>query len=159
LWKCDVLSEELIGTFEGENYIVKTYKVALEFDKPKLEELIHNSKEYFDFLKREFGSAGEEKVNEIIEEWKKWLDSIEGNKVVVNITAVRVELKEVSSSHGSIQFYHSLVKLTQPTPFPTDPVNLVFYGPAGSAWDVQYDMKNWLDYKWTDTAGRICMHT
>lgn len=32
----------------------------------------------------------------------------------------------------------------------TDPVNLVFGGPQGSDWDVNYDLKNWTTLRWHD---------
>ncbi|MDD2665996.1 MAG: hypothetical protein PHD13_00580 [Methanocellales archaeon] len=33
-----------------------------------------------------------------------------------------------------------------------DPINLIFYN-TGSAWDIQYDMQNWIDNTWDGATG------
>ncbi len=154
-WRGEVISKELVKVWEGEIHIVEVYKVRVRIAKPKLEELIENEKEYFDWLIKTLGKAGEEIVQRRIEGWKKWLESIKGDYFEIESFSVKVKLKGT----GTIDFWNALYFLDEyGNLYPMDPVNLVFYGPAGSAWDVQYDMKNWLTYKWVDTTG-ITLYT
>lgn len=54
---------------------------------------------------------------------------------------------EVPMAHlgtGSIQ----LSQYTYGDGSPTDPMNVIFVGPAGSDWDVNYDLKNWTTVRW-----------
>jgi len=146
-WKGELVSERLVNTFEGDGYIVKVYEVTFRMEKPKLEELIHNSKEYFDSLIKTYGDEGKAIVGRIIEDWKAWLDSIKGETYEVKAEVARISLKD----EGTISFDVNLYKWWFGWQV-SDPVNLVFYGPAGSAWDVDYDMRNWLTNKWGDAG-------
>ncbi|MGB9806140.1 MAG: hypothetical protein ACPLRT_05190 [Thermoproteota archaeon] len=147
-WKAEVVSERLIKTFEGENYVVEFYEVTFRIQKPKLEELIGSNKEYFDFLIKNLGERGREIVKETISKWEKWISS--GNSTY----EIKTKTVKVSSKlNGSIKFDSNIYNIVSYGYYPSDPVNLVFYGPAGSAQNVQYDMKYWLNNKWNDTLG------
>ena len=41
---------------------------------------------------------------------------------------------------------------------PADPVSVVFFG-FGSAFDVEYDLRNWASEEWQDSDGRLCRDT
>jgi len=148
-WKAEVVSKKLVKTFEGENYVVEIYEVTFRVPKPKLEELISSNKEYFDFLIKNLGEKGRAIVEETISKWEKWLSTIKGDTYEIKTKIVKVSPKH----NGSIKFDSTLYNILSYGYYPSDPVNLVFYGPAGSAWDVQYDMKYWLSNKWSDTLG------
>jgi len=148
-WKAEVVSEKLIKTFEDENYVVRIYEVTFRVQKPKLEELVSSNKEYFDFLIKNLGEKGREIVEETILKWEKWLNTIKNDTYEIKTKTVKVSPK----SSGSIKFDYNLYSILSYGYYPSDPVNLIFYGPAGSAWNVSYDMKYWLSNKWSDTSG------
>jgi hypothetical protein len=147
-WKGRVVSERTVRVFEGENYMVIIRELTIRVKKPTLQQLVENSREHFDFLVKTFGERGRRVVNQTIENWRKWLETV-GDEYEMNITVAHIRPK---ADHGSINFVVNLYKWWFGWRV-SDPVNLVFYGPAGSAWDVQYDMKNWLTHKWSDTSG------
>jgi hypothetical protein len=68
---------------------------------------------------------------------------------------IELEVNVVKTGFGSITYGNELYKTlacidTVPVSA-SDPVNLIFYN-VGSAWDVQYDMQNWLTYQWSGDA-------
>jgi hypothetical protein len=136
-----VLSEELVNYTVSYSHETKLYKVVTIMEKPKLEQLIENSRDWFDFLKSKFGEAGKQKVEEQVKRWRDWLNS--RPEVIIE------EVSRIVAVDNSIQFNNALFE--SPNFNPEDPINLIFWA-HGSASDVNYDMQNWLTNKWGGNA-------
>jgi len=147
-WGAKDIVIQSTGTWEDEKIRTEFYDAKFLIKKPKLEELIFNGKEYFRFLEENFGEKGRLMVKETIKSWKEWLDS-QGETIEINGSIVTLKLKNPNAN--TIAFDKYLYKWWFGWQ-KSDPVNLIFYK-EGSAWDVQYDMKNWIDNKWNDTSG------
>jgi hypothetical protein len=120
--------------------------------KPKLSDLIENSKDYFNFLENTYGESGRRMVEAKIKEWEELLGKMP-DRLIYNAKVPIVKLSRSEASHSTIQYTPAL--FSQPYNswnYATDPINLVFWE-EGSAWDVQYDMKNWILHKWRDGWG------
>lgn len=121
---------------------------TVKIKKPSMEELLDVNEEYFNFLRKNLGEKGEELVNQAIKNWaediKKSPDEIE------------VKLKLVKVGEKCITFWpYQDVQFIWDNPATVeedDPINLIFYN-TGSAWDVQYDMENWIDNTWDGASG------
>lgn len=123
-------------------------EVSVKVEKPSMEELLEVNEEYFNFLRKNFGEKGEELVDQTIESWDEDLERAPDE--------VEVKLKLVKVGEGCIAFWpYQDVQFLDDNPLTVeedDPINLIFYN-VGSAWDVQYDMENWIDNTWDGASG------
>jgi hypothetical protein len=121
---------------------------TVKVKKPSMEELLDVNKEYFNFLRKNLGEKGEEMVNQAINNWAEYLEKAPDE--------IEVKLKLVKVGEKCITFWpYQDVQFALDNPLTVeedDPINLIFYN-TGSAWDVQYDMKNWIDNTWADASG------
>jgi len=87
------------------------------------------------------GEKGEELVNQAIKNWAEELEETPDE--------IEVKLKLVKVGEKCITFW-AYQDVIAPG-VEDDPINLIFYN-TGSAWDVQYDMENWIDNTWDGGA-------
>ena len=122
----------------------KTIEKSVSVKKPSLNELRKDNAEHIKFLRKNLKPNEAEKV---IGNYFRYL----AKKIekIPDIATVKVKLVQVGTNTITFWAYTNDV---QSFSDPVDPINLIFYG-VGSAWDVQYDMKNWLDYTWEDATG------
>ncbi|MEM1548219.1 MAG: hypothetical protein QXN75_03705 [Thermoproteota archaeon] len=151
-----IIDSKLVEYREEGPYIIETYAQVVEMGKPRLSDLIENSKDYFNFIESTYGESGRRMIKAKIKEWEEFLENLP-DQLIYNVEVPIVKLSRVNNSHTTIQYSPAL--FSQPYnswDYATDPVNLVFWE-RGSAWDVQYDiqydMKNWIPHKWRNAWG------
>jgi hypothetical protein len=129
---------------KGKILPTKTVEKNVTVKKPSLDELRKDNAEHIKFLRKNL--KPNEAGNVIGTYFRHLAEKIEKQP---DIATVKVKLVQVGENTITFWAYtNDAPSFTDPV----DPINLIFYG-VGSAWDVQYDMKNWLDYTWEDATG------
>lgn len=116
----------------------------VRIEKQSLDELKKDNMEHIKFLRKNLEPEVAQKIIDSYfalraEELEKLREGEE----------IKVKLIEIGSNSPLLWPYTSY---TNGSFQKADPINLIFYN-TGSAWDVQYDMRYWLDNTWGDASG------
>ncbi|KCZ71776.1 hypothetical protein ANME2D_01831 [Candidatus Methanoperedens nitroreducens] len=111
-------------------------------EKQTRDDLEKDNKEHIDFLKKNLGPETAKKIAD-----RYFTDRVEELKKLPK--EVKIQLIELGNNSPQLWPYTSE---TNGSFIKQDPINLIFYR-TGSAWDVQYDMQNWLTNEWEGASG------
>lgn len=95
---------------------------------------------YFEQLERNGGSKVVQRMREEYEKQKRDIEALPDGLISLDIPSV--EIGQHSISFSNFTYSGSQRK---------DPINVVFYR-VGTAWDVDYDMRNWTRLRWQETG-------
>ncbi len=140
----DITSNGIVSQDKEKIMPSRVIEKIVRIEKQSLDELKRDNMEHVKFLRKNLEPEVAQKIiNSYFalraEELEKLHDGEE----------IKVKLIEIGSNSPLLWPYTSY---TNGSFEKADPVNLIFYN-TGSAWDVQYDMKNWLDNEWGDALG------
>ncbi len=134
---------------EGEIFIqpgapvrrfIKTIQVTKAQLLTDLEAARIADESYFDQLKRNGGSEAVQHMREEYDKRKRAIEALPDGPIHLDIPGVEIGWHSISFS--SFTYSGSQQK---------DPINVVFYR-VGSAYDVDYDMRNWTRLRWQSTG-------
>lgn len=71
-----IIDSKLVEYREEGPYIIETYAQVVEMGKPRLSDLIENSKDYFNFIESTYGESGRRMIKAKIKEWEEFVARI-----------------------------------------------------------------------------------
>ena len=142
----DITTNDIIPQDKEKIMPSRVIEKVVRIEKQSLDELKKDNMEHIKFLRK---SLEPEIAQKIIDSY--FALRTEELEKVHDGEKVRVKLIEIGSDSPLLWPYTSYIYGIF---LKADPVNLIFYN-TGSAWDVQHDMKYWLDNEWEPAEGWI----